>query len=269
MKPINTAGLIEKPGFQPPRFIDSFDDCYFYHGMDLPGYGFRWGEWDLRSDIGHYLGDEQFQGKRVVDVGAATGCPSFAMEQRGAEVTAFDIFFRDETNRMGLIPYFDFESRFGASIDRLAAERRYSSNKLQNSFWYSHRLLGSKVRLYSGTAYECPDELGEFDYVFFGSILLHLMNPLQALWSFAQRAKEKVIVTESYEDVGAAGESPVLFFRPSLVEKNPGTYWYLTPKLLEMSLQILGFRDFRLSFHEALHAESERMVRLFTLVATR
>jgi hypothetical protein len=39
-----------------PRDITDLDDCYFYHTMEIPGYGIVHGEWDLRGGEADYLG---------------------------------------------------------------------------------------------------------------------------------------------------------------------------------------------------------------------
>ena len=59
--------------------------------MELPGVGVVGGQWDLRESIEDYLAAFPFAGKRVLDVGAARGFPSFEMERRGAEVVSFDM----------------------------------------------------------------------------------------------------------------------------------------------------------------------------------
>ena len=269
MYTVNTEGLIESPGFQPPRFIDSLADCSFYHAMDLPGYGFQPGDWDLRNDVDNYLGKQDFRGKSVVDVGTGSGFLCFEMEKRGAGVAAFDRFFKYGDDTMGQIPYADFEQRFGMTLGQRMEERRYMVNRMQNSFWLSHRVLQSKARLYSGSAYQCPAELGRFDYSFFGSILLHLQNPVQALTSFAQATREKVIVTDVYENIGGAADSPVMFLRANTTDKNQDTWWYLTPAFLQNLLGVLGFPKFSLSIHHARFSQSQTDVKLYTVVAER
>jgi hypothetical protein len=269
VQPVNNSGLIDSPGFQPPRLIDSPADCSFYHAMDLPGYGFQPGQWDLRKDVDNYLGKQNFRDKSVLDIGTASGFLCFEMEKRGAEVTAFDLFFKHGGNIMERIPYADFDQRFGMTPEQQTEERRYMLNRVQNSFWLSHRALESKARLYSGNVYHCPAELGGFDYVFFGSILLHLQNPVQALISFAQAARKKVIVTEIYEDIGHAADGPVMFFRPIATDKNSDTWWYVTPKFLQSLLGVLGFPKFSVSTHQARLVLSQKDVKLYTVVAER
>ena len=74
-----------------PRHIDSLDDCYFYHTMDLPEFGVVRGHWDLRGRFEDYLSGVPVAGKSVLDVGAATGFLSFEAERRGARVLSVDM----------------------------------------------------------------------------------------------------------------------------------------------------------------------------------
>src|SRR5262249_7054365 len=66
-------------------------DCYFYHTMEIPGHGLVEGEWDLRAAADAYLGGVDFRGRRVLEIGTASGFLCFTMERRGAEVVAFDL----------------------------------------------------------------------------------------------------------------------------------------------------------------------------------
>src|SRR5690349_17429812 len=121
-----TAEPLETPGFQPPRSVDTTADCQFYHAMDLPGYGFQPGEWDLRDDVDNYLGNQDFRGKKVVDVGTGSGFLCFEMEKRGADVTAVERFLSAAEERardtLGQIPYADFQQRFGMTVEERIAE---------------------------------------------------------------------------------------------------------------------------------------------------
>ena len=69
--------------FAEPRFVESLDDCIFYHTIDLPGFGTQPGMWDLRANVEKYLGQVDLQGKRVLEMGTATGYLCFHMESQG------------------------------------------------------------------------------------------------------------------------------------------------------------------------------------------
>ena len=74
--------------FAPPRFVDRLEDCFFYHAMDLPGFGLVPAHWDLRGRFDEYIGGVDVRGKSVLDVGTATGFLSFEAEKRGDTATA-------------------------------------------------------------------------------------------------------------------------------------------------------------------------------------
>jgi hypothetical protein len=264
------AETFAAPGFQTPLIVESPRDCYFYHTMDLPQFGLQAGPWDLRNDVDNYLGHQSFQGKTVVDVGTASGFLCFEMEKKGADVIAFDRVLTDSTDDAGLIPFYNYAARFGTTIEQTIQARLEGQQKLQRSFWLSHRLLGSKARLYCGNAYAAPSDIGQIDYCFFGCILLHLRDPLLALSTFAGLTREKIIITDNFEDIGAQSEAPVMFLRATNHNPgNPGTWWYITPALLKQYLEILGFSKFALTFHHARSVQGDRDAKMYTLVAER
>src|SRR5262249_47083940 len=59
--------------YASPRTVTDLADCYFYHTLELPGYGLVEGEWDLRAGAEAYLGGVDFRGRRVLEVGPASG----------------------------------------------------------------------------------------------------------------------------------------------------------------------------------------------------
>jgi len=70
--------------YAPPRTVTDLNDCYFYHTVDVPGVGRVTGEWDLRAGVREYLGSVPFAGKRVLEIGPASGFLSFFMEREGS-----------------------------------------------------------------------------------------------------------------------------------------------------------------------------------------
>jgi methyltransferase family protein len=255
-------------GFLSPVYVSGPEDCFFYHSIDLPQFGLQVGHWDLRKDVDAYLGNQSFANKTVVDVGTASGYLAFEMEARGADVIAFDRSESDIEDDAGLIPYHDFSARFGYSLQEAVQHRIAGLRNLRNSFWLTHRLRNSNVRYYAGNVY--AHDIGEVDYAFFGCILLHLRDPIGALSSFARIAREKVIITDTLENLDKIGEAPVMYLRANARDKgNPGTWWYLTPALLKQYLAVLGFSKSSLSFHKAYEVGRSQDAPFFTLVAER
>ena len=62
-----------------PKHVTELAECHFYHTMHVPGHGVVEGEWDLRSGLHRYLGRVDLTGKRVLDLGTASGLVSFSV----------------------------------------------------------------------------------------------------------------------------------------------------------------------------------------------
>src|SRR5436190_7409780 len=77
--------------FAQPRIVADAIECDFYHTMEIPGHGLVRGQWDLRGNVDEYLGNFDFAGKRVLEIGPASGFLTFELERRGAEVVAVDV----------------------------------------------------------------------------------------------------------------------------------------------------------------------------------
>lgn len=270
MVPMQDLTHGKESGYQEPQYVADLEECFWYHTVDLPGLGVQVGAWDLRENVDRYLGNVSFAGKRVIDVGTASGYLAFEMEKRGADVIALERLQTDSSDDAGLIPYFDYTARFGETIEKAMQDHFEMLRRLQRSFWLTHRLLGSKVKRYCANVYDDVREIGPADYVFCGSVLLHLRDPLLALSQFGSLAKEKLIITEAHENVGIAKDQPVMFLRPSLTDTaNRATWWYMTPTLLQRYLEILGFRTFEFTTHKAHFVWDGKDLDQFTLVASR
>ena len=74
----------------PKKNID-INDCRFYHTFNFDGKDKINAKWDLTNCIDDYLSNFDFKGKRVIDIGSASGYLSFEMEKKGADVVSFDM----------------------------------------------------------------------------------------------------------------------------------------------------------------------------------
>lgn len=172
----------------PP--VPRLDQCWFYHTMDIPGVGTVDGEWDLRGGIAAYLGNVDLSGKRVLELGTASGYVCFAMEKQGAEVVAYDLS-PEMARYRNFVPYAN--RNIAADIE---ANKEFN-RKLNNGFWLSHHAFGSSARLVYGQIYAVPIAIGAVDAAVFGCILLHVRDPFLALSSAAQLVRETIIVTDT------------------------------------------------------------------------
>ncbi len=242
----------------------SLDDCEPYHSLDLPsGEEFK-GPWDLRGREMEYLGGLDLNGVRVLDFGPASGHLSFWMESQGARVTCLEVGYDRSVDVVPVEP--ERVSQFRRAI--MDTVRR-----VNNGWWYAHRLFQSEAEMLYGDIYSMPADLGRFDIALFGSILLHLERPLRALSSGARLADTVVVC----EPAGEFGESPdVVAMKPLPTgAENLTGWWQISPGATIKMLECLGFDDFDLSFHAQRHHVDHEMnsdpvdVPMYTVVARR
>lgn len=256
------------PVFAPPRSGVNIDDCFFYHTMDVPGYGVRPGQWDLRNTIDDYLGRTNFKDKRVLDVGTADGFIGFHVEKCGAESIGYDLSDRDAWDTVPFAQY-DYQQSVVASKSLI--------KKINNAFWLSHQAFSSKAKMVYGTVYNIPREIGAVDISIFGSILLHVRDPFAALQSALAITTDTVIVAEllrgdwlSY--VLRRLGLPHMQFLPDYNKIEPrDTWWYLSPAAIIRMVGALGFEDTRVSYHTQQYGEWGNYARMpyYTVVARR
>jgi len=136
----------------------------WYHTLELGEGVVTPGMFDHRPVLGRYGLPEDLSGLRCLDVATMDGFWAFEMERRGARsVTAIDLEDPEELDWPASL-------RVGhdKSLDETKAER----------FALAKRALGSSVERVVLSAYDLSPELGTFDFVFCGDLLLHLKDPV-------------------------------------------------------------------------------------------
>jgi cephalosporin hydroxylase/SAM-dependent methyltransferase len=245
--------------YAPPWTVESADECYFYHSLELPEDGFVAGDWDLREGANDYLGHTPLAGRRVLEIGPASGFLTFHMESRGAEVVAVE-----------LAPGADWDMvpQAGIDLERFRQEQNEIMERVRRGFWFAHARLGSAARVHYSSAYEIPAELGRFDLAVMGSVCLHLRDPLLAVESCARLSDNMIITDRRWEELTG---SPVARLTPSAESGEWGTWWDLSPELLVRFLRVLGYAETTVSFHTQRFngANGVTPVPMFTVVARR
>jgi len=251
--------------FASERELPAFQDCYFYHSMTIPGHGEVSGEWDLRGREQDYLGHIELAGKKVLEIGTASGYLGFWMEQQGASVTGYDLSDQQEWD---IVPYHDLD--YTAHIAQTKAHVR----RLNNSWWFARKHFRSTARVAYGTVYELSPQLGGYDIVTMGSILLHLRDPFLAVQKAASLARDTLVVTDllpstKQRAIGSVSdEGSIARFLPDAQSCSPTeTWWRLSPQLVAEFAKILGFKDIDISVHRQRFAGGE--LDLYTLVSRR
>ncbi len=136
----------------------------WYHTVDLGGGVVTEGMFDHRPVLDRYPLPENLTGQRCLDVATMDGFWAFEMERRGAaSVTAIDLEDPQEL---------DWPASLRAGHDKSMDESK------ADRFALAKRALGSNVERVLMSAYELSPELGMFDFVFCGDLLLHLKDPI-------------------------------------------------------------------------------------------
>jgi hypothetical protein len=216
--------------------------------MELPGWGVYPGHWDLRGRVDAYLGNVDVRNKRVLEIGTANGFLCFEMEKRGAQVVAYDL---SENDVWDLVP-------FGGQVNPEEVHTTQEIiRRINNAWWFAHRVLQSQARMVYGTVYNVPEQIGPVDIATFGSVLLHLRDPFLALQRVGQLTQETIIVTDLIWPLtlrpSQVDQMPEIAFYPDpdrdLMDQSQ-TWWHLSPSLVSRFLKILGFPNIRVSYHQ-------------------
>lgn len=248
--------------YAEPKVVTSPKDCFFYHRLEVPGFGVLGGDWDLRNSVDAYLGNQNFKGLRALDMGAASGFLTFEMEKRGADVVSYDIRTGADWD---IVPHYKLRDK----LPEMRRQADVSIGRLKNAYWFCHREFGSNARAVYASIYALP-EIGEFDLVFYGLILTHLRDPFQALYQGARLSKKTVVVTGSF----SLTETPQSTFRPNAGDtSNLGVkgWWLLSIGTIRRMLGVLGFEiaEIVTANVDCLAAGSEGPRQLQAIVAHR
>jgi tRNA (mo5U34)-methyltransferase len=143
----------------------------WYQSLDLPGGISTSGTFDTQDEIMRIPFPTSLEGQRCLDVATADGFWAFEMERRGAaEVVAIDL----PADRQD----------WPGNTDMKPPKTELSS---VDGFHVAHDALKSKVQRRELSVYDLdPQSIGRFDFVFMGSLLLHLRDPVGALAAIGQ-----------------------------------------------------------------------------------
>jgi tRNA (mo5U34)-methyltransferase len=164
------------------ELLEQARDVGWYHTLELrPGHVVR-GMFDMRRYADAYGLPERMDGMRVLDVGTWDGFWAWEMEKRGADVVALDL---DDVSEL------DYPPRRRPKV--------FDETPRGTGFRIAHELFGSKVERVSTNLYRAtPEELGTFDLVFTGFVLIHMRDQLLALERIAHLCRGTLIIGEEF-----------------------------------------------------------------------
>jgi tRNA (mo5U34)-methyltransferase len=170
----------------PEEIKRRINEYQWYHTIDLGQGLVTPGQYDHRPLLKNYGLPDDLAGKTVLDVGPAHGFFAFEFEKRNAaRVVTVEL------------PRWSDHDGSPALKENIARDRTDVTGEsyLHGALEFAMGACRSKIERKFLSIYEVsPETVGTFDLVFCGSLLIHLTDPLRALYAIRTVAREYAII---------------------------------------------------------------------------
>lgn len=208
----------------PPSLAVQVASYRWYHTLDLGGGVVTEGMFDHRPVVERYLIPPDLTGLRCLDVGTMDGFWAFELERRGAaEVVALDI---DDPSRLD----------WPASLRPRITDKSLDETK-EARFALVKSALGSRVQRELRSVYEIDTDLGQFDLIFSGDLLVHLKDPVTAVERMRRVCRGSTIVANPIAKFRFAGKKPLA----RLDGIDEFEWWLMNEAAMARMLRAAGF----------------------------
>ncbi len=200
----------------------------WYHTVELaPGFTTP-GFFDHRPLLAKLPIPASLSGKRCLDVGTFDGFWAFEMERRGASaVVGMDI----------LDPLaWDWPADATSAVADAIGRRKEGGR----GFVIASKALSSEVERIEASVYDLDPEIhGQFDFIFMGSLLLHLRDPIRALERVRSVCREAFLSMDAIDPFLTVLHPK----RPIGLLEGTGRPWWWKPNLrgYERMVKSAGF----------------------------
>jgi tRNA (mo5U34)-methyltransferase len=204
-------------------------DREWYHTIELAPGIVTPGWFDTRSVVSELPFPASLEGKRCLDIATFDGFWAFEMERRGAaEVVAIDI----------LDPRaWDWPA--GSEDEVIAAiDKRKEGGR---GFRIASAARGSGVNYVERSVYDLDPEVdGQFDFIYLGSLLKHVRDPVRALEKARSVCRGQLLVVDNIHPFLSSIHRNL----PLAVMDGVGRPWWWKVNLagLEKWVRVAGFR---------------------------
>lgn len=199
------------------------------------------------------------RGMHVLDVGSGTGFFAFEFERRGAQVVSVDLPSMASLDRF---PGETLEQTIHKIEHMMPEHALYSAEQnkeifgaealnelhrthLEGPFRFCHRRLKSQVTRCYSTIYEVSREKlrqSDFDLVFIGDVLVHTINPLQALAAVAALCRDTLIISQVLAET-VESQPLMLYVGGDQPGEDQVSWWWPNRTCFEQMLRKLGFQE--------------------------
>lgn len=160
----------------------------WYHTLELAPGVVTPGWFDTRTVVRDLPIPESLAGKRCLDVGTFDGFWAFEMERRGAaEVVAIDVLDPNQWD-------WPLNSK-PATVAEIGKRKAGGVG-----YTLASQVLGSSVDRRALSVYDLSEKhAGKFDFVYLGSLLLHLRDPVRALERIRSVCDGELLIVDSID----------------------------------------------------------------------
>ncbi len=206
----------------------------WYHRIDLGDGVETPGPLRMADFLRWYHLPERMDGLRVLDVGTSNGFFAYEFERRGAdEVVAVEL--------PGWADH-DWTPRYRREFEKKSVQERRNIDRvvMDDGFELVGRALGSRrVRRIRQTIYRLdPRELGTFDVVFSGAMLMHVRDPILGLQRLRACCKPAGRLIVSISTLLTGSQEPLARFAGRWDECN---WWQMSSPALRAVLASADF----------------------------
>lgn len=200
----------------------------WYHRIDLGGGIITPGLYDLEPLLDHYGIPQILEGRSVLDVGPAHGYFAFEFERRGAIRVA----------TAELPTWADHDA--GPDLREQFKHYPESTNEYhRGAFGFAIQARGSRIERHFCNVYDLsPEQVGTFDIVFCASVLLHLTDPLRAIYAIRRVCREQAILCTAIDTHEHVAHEPRALF---VGTPTGQAFWLPTMTCLEHMALAAGF----------------------------
>ena len=206
----------------------------WYHRIDL-GDGIETpGHFRMSDYLDYYHLPESMEGMRVLDVGASTGYFAYEFERRGAEEIV-----GIELPSWGA---HDWTPRYRREFEAKEQNEKKNIDRevMHDGFTVVGQALGStRVKRIYKPIYEISSaELGTFDIVFSGAMLMHVRDPILGIQRMRDCCSPDGRLIVSISTTMPDVEEPIAKF---VGEWNQCNWWQMSPRALDEILKCCDF----------------------------